>query len=68
MPFYEKDSVRIHYEEVGSGFPLLIIPGGGLNASITSLDTSVPFNPMITFKGDFRCITADLRNAPPGQS
>ena len=68
MPFYERDSVRIHYEEVGSGFPLLIIPGGGLNASITSLDTSVPFNPMITFKGDFRCITADLRNAPPGQS
>ena len=68
MPFYERDSVRIHYEEVGSGFPLLIIPGGGLNASITSLDTSVPFNPMITFKDDFRCITADLRNAPPGQS
>ena len=68
MPFYERDSVRIHYEEVGSGFPLLIIPGGGLNASITSLDTSVPFSPMITFKGDFRCITADLRNAPPGQS
>ena len=68
MPFYERDSVRIHYEEVGSGFPLLIIPGGGLNASITSLDTSVPFNPMITFKGDFRCITADLRIAPPGQS
>ena len=68
MPFYERDSVRIHYEEVGSGFPLLIIPGGGLNASITSLDTSVPFNQMITFKGDFRCITADLRNAPPGQS
>ena len=23
---------------------------------------------MITFKDDFRCITADLRNAPPGQS
>ncbi|MBC8279723.1 MAG: alpha/beta fold hydrolase [Chloroflexi bacterium] len=68
MPFYERDSVRIHYEEVGSGFPLLIIPGGGLNASITSLDTSCPFNPMIAFKDDFRCISADLRNAPPGQS
>ncbi len=68
MPFYERDSARIHYEEVGSGFPLLIIPGGGLNASITSLDTSCPFNPMVEFKDDFRCITADLRNAPPGQS
>ena len=29
MPFYEKGDVRIHYEEVGSGFPLLGIPGGG---------------------------------------
>ena len=28
MPFYEKGNVRIHYEEVGSGFPLMVIPGG----------------------------------------
>jgi hypothetical protein len=26
MPFYERGPVRIHYEEVGSGFPLLLIP------------------------------------------
>ena len=45
MPFYERESVRIHYEEVGSGYPLLIIPGGGLNASLPLLNTSVPFNP-----------------------
>ena len=25
MPFYERDGVRIHYEEAGSGFPLLLI-------------------------------------------
>lgn len=68
MPFYEKGSVRIYYEEVGSGFPLLIIPGGGLNSSISSLDTAVPFNPMKTYKDNFRCITADLRNAAEGQS
>lgn len=68
MPFYERESVRIHYEDVGSGFPLLIIPGGGLNSSISSLDTGVPFNPMIRYKEDFRCITSDLRNANPGQS
>jgi len=68
MPFYERDSVRIHYQEVGSGFPLLIIPGGGLNASLPLLETSVPFNPMETYKDDFRCISADLRNANPGQS
>lgn len=68
MPFYERESVRIYYEEVGSGFPLLIIPGGGLNSCIPSLDTAVPFNPMKTYKDDFRCISADLRNAAPGQS
>jgi hypothetical protein len=28
MPFYTKGDVRIHYEEVGSGFPLLVTPGG----------------------------------------
>src|SRR5205807_6522184 len=34
MPVYQKGAVRIHFEEAGSGFPLLIIPGGGLNATI----------------------------------
>jgi len=37
MPFYERGQVRIHYEEVGSGFPLVVIPGGGLNSSCYSL-------------------------------
>jgi pimeloyl-ACP methyl ester carboxylesterase len=68
MPFYESGSVRIHYEEVGSGYPLLIIPGGGLNASLPLLETAVPFNPMERYKEDFRCIGVDLRNANPGQS
>ena len=34
MSFYEKGAVRIRYEEHGSGFPLLLIAGGGLNSSI----------------------------------
>ena len=67
MPFYEHDDVRIHYEEVGSGFPLLLIPGGGLNSSI-SFWTRASFNPMEEFNDDFRCITMDLRNANDGQS
>src|SRR5262245_24001229 len=29
VPFYEKGDVRIRYEMVGSGFPLLVTPGGG---------------------------------------
>ena len=39
MSFYEKGPVRIHYEETGSGFPLLLIPGGGLNSTIAGLAT-----------------------------
>ena len=69
MPLYEKGAVRIHYEEAGSGFPLLIIPGGGLNSTIAGLSASnSPFNPMEVFKDEYRCIAADLRNANPGQS
>jgi pimeloyl-ACP methyl ester carboxylesterase len=67
MPFYEKGDVRIHYEEVGSGFPLLVIPGGGLNSTVAGLATH-PFNPMNEFKGEYRVIAADLRNAKGGQS
>ena len=65
--FYERGPVRIRYDEAGSGFPLLIIPGGGLNSVMAGLATS-PFNPIEEFKGEYRCIVADLRNANPGQS
>ena len=68
MPFYEKGAVRIHYEEAGSGFPLLLIAGGGLNSSISGLINGSPFNPIDQFKGEFRCIASDLRNANTGQS
>jgi hypothetical protein len=68
MPFYERGPVKIHYTEMGSGFPVLVIPGGGLNSTIAGLDTSHPFNAQKEFSNTFRCITADLRNAPPGQS
>jgi pimeloyl-ACP methyl ester carboxylesterase len=69
MSFYEKGPVRIHFEEKGSGFPLLIIPGGGLNSTIAALPAeSHPFDPIATFAGEYRCIAADLRNANGGQS
>ena len=67
MPFYEKGDVRIHYEEAGSGFPLLVIPGGGLNSTVAGLKTH-PFNPFDEFEDEFRVIAADLRNAKGGQS
>ena len=68
MPFYTRGEVRIHYEEAGSGFPLLIIPGGGLNSTIAFFSGTAPFNPMQEFKDEYRCITMDLRNANGGES
>jgi pimeloyl-ACP methyl ester carboxylesterase len=68
MPVYQRGAVRIHFEEAGSGLPLLIIPGGGLNATIGYLSNGAPFNPMTEFKNEYRCIAADLRNANGGQS
>jgi pimeloyl-ACP methyl ester carboxylesterase len=68
MPFYEKGAVRIHFEEAGSGFPLLLIAGGGLNSTISGLTGGSPFNPIEEFKGEYHCIALDLRNANNGQS
>ena len=70
MPHFQKGDVRIRYEETGSGFPLLVIPGGGLNSRVSNWPTAV-INAMEAFKNDFRCITMDQRNAnaakPPAQ-
>ncbi|HKC55073.1 MAG TPA: alpha/beta hydrolase [Vicinamibacterales bacterium] len=66
MSFYEKGPVKIHYEEHGSGFPLLLIAGGGLNSTIAGLKN--PFDAIEDFKGEYRCIASDLRNATNGQS
>ncbi|HEY7671586.1 MAG TPA: alpha/beta hydrolase [Gammaproteobacteria bacterium] len=68
--FYAKGAVRIRYLDTGgAGFPLLVIPGGGLNSTIQGLiSSSHPFNPIDEFKSEFRVITADLRNANGGES
>jgi pimeloyl-ACP methyl ester carboxylesterase len=66
MPFYEKGPVRIHYEVTGSGFPLLLIAGGGLNSNIGGLTN--PFDAIGEFKGEYRCVAMDLRNSNNGQS
>jgi pimeloyl-ACP methyl ester carboxylesterase len=69
MGMYQKGDVHIHFEEAGAGFPLLVIAGGGLNSTIAGLSGPLsPFNPLVEFKGEYRCIAADLRNANGGQS
>ena len=67
MPFYDKGAVRIRYEEAGADFPLLVMPGGGLNSRLSNWATA-PFNAMEEFKTEFHCITMDQRNANGGES
>jgi pimeloyl-ACP methyl ester carboxylesterase len=64
---YEKGDVRIRYAEIGSGFPLLATPGGGLNSRMSVWPTAV-INIVEEFKNDFRVITMDQRNATNGES
>ena len=69
MGIFEKGAVRMHFEEAGSGFPLLLIAGGGLNSTISGITGSYPpFDAIEEFKGEHRCIAFDLRNANAGQS
>ena len=68
LQFFQKGNVRIRYRDVGAGLPVLIIPGGGQNSTIAWGASSAPFNSTEEFKNEFRCITADLRNAHSGES
>ena len=65
--FYERGNVRIRYAEIGSGFPLLATPGGGLNSRIANWPNAV-INIPDEFKNDFRVVTMDQRNASNGVS
>ena len=65
--FYEKGDVRIRYAEIGTGFPLLATPGGGLNSRIANWPTAA-INIPEEFKNDFRIIIMDQRNATGGES
>lgn len=67
MPIYENGDTKIYYEEAGSGYPLLCIPGGGLNSTVAGLKTHA-FNPLEAFSDTHRVIALDMRNANAGQS
>jgi pimeloyl-ACP methyl ester carboxylesterase len=67
VPFFESGPVRIRYEEAGSGFPILVMPGGGLNSRLSNWQTAV-YNFFDAFKNEYRVITMDQRNANQGES
>ena len=65
MPTYQRGDASIYYEDYGSGFPLLLISPGGMNSAIAFWGR-MPFNPIDTFRDEFRVIAMDQRNC--GQS
>ena len=67
MPIIKTNGVEIYYEEAGSGFPLLVLPGGGLNATVAGLENHA-FNPLAEFADKYRVIALDLRNANNGKT
>jgi pimeloyl-ACP methyl ester carboxylesterase len=62
MPLFQRGDVTIHYEEYGSGFPLLLIAPGGMRSEIDFWHRS-PFDPTKELASSFRVIAMDQRNA-----
>jgi len=66
MAIYQRGDTTIYYETRGDGFPLLLIPPGGMNSTISFWDRS-PYAPMEIFPREgYWSISLDARNA--GQS
>jgi len=62
MPRFVHGETTIYYEELGSGFPLLLIAPGGMNSAI-ALWSGSAIDPLASYSGDFRLIAMDQRNA-----
>lgn len=62
MAMFERGDVRIHYEEHGSGFPLLLIAPGGMRSAIDNWGNA-PWSPIEQLSGTYRVIAMDQRNA-----
>lgn len=62
MAIYERAGAKIHYEEHGDGFPVLLIAPGGMKSAIPLWEVA-PWNPIDHLKDRFRVIAMDQRNA-----
>jgi pimeloyl-ACP methyl ester carboxylesterase len=62
MAKFVRGEVSIHYEELGTGSPLLLLAPGGLSSTIAAWERAA-INPLDSYSGDFRLIAMDQRNA-----
>ena len=67
MPVWEQNDVRIHYQETGSGFPVLLFAPGGMKSAISFWER-MPWNPIDVLSPHFRVIAMDQRNAGESQA
>ena len=58
MPSFVSDDVEIHFDEYGSGFPVLLIAPGGMKSE-ASFWESTPWNPIPQLSDRFRVIAMD---------
>jgi len=65
VPYFEQADTSIHFEERGSGPPLLLIAPGGMKSTIDFWKHAA-IDPWASYAADFRLIAMDQRNA--GQS
>jgi pimeloyl-ACP methyl ester carboxylesterase len=65
MAFFERDRIKLYYEEHGDGFPVLLFAPGGPRSAVSFWEDG-PFNPITELAPHFRVIAMDQRNA--GQS
>jgi pimeloyl-ACP methyl ester carboxylesterase len=65
MPVFERNGVKLYYEEYGKGFPILLLAPGGMRSCISFWDR-VTWNPIPQLSPTYRVIAMDQRNA--GQS
>lgn len=62
MPTWESEGRRIHYEEYGDGFPVLLLAPGGMNSTLEAW-ARTPWNPIQALSRHFRVIAMDQLNA-----
>jgi pimeloyl-ACP methyl ester carboxylesterase len=62
MPLFQKETTSIYYEIRGKGYPLLLLPPGGMRAGIDFWQRTA-FNAPEVFAEDFRVIAIDERNS-----
>jgi len=62
MPTARFGETEIHYEEHGSGFPILLLASGGMNSRADAW-MRAPVNPITLLSSEYRVIAMDQRNA-----